>query len=224
MRKQPQRLAQGPAACDWWKQDPEPESSCGARALACTLLRWAGLGLPLHLPPSPHPPPQDSGGWTPIIWAAEHKHIEVIRMLLTRGADVTLTDNVRESTVRMGEQGTGWGSRAHCLAPPYPQEENICLHWASFTGSAAIAEVLLNARCDLHAVNYHGDTPLHIAARESYHDCVLWGPPPCSPRPGHPLPPLRAPTPRASCPRLGCSCLEGPTLSCGTRRGTRRGT
>ncbi|KYO48936.1 histone-lysine N-methyltransferase EHMT1 [Alligator mississippiensis] len=87
---------------------------------------------------------QDNGGWTPIIWAAEHKHIDVIRMLLTRGADVTLTDN----------------------------EENICLHWASFTGSAAIAEVLLNARCDLHAVNCHGDTPLHIAARESYRDCV----------------------------------------------------
>ncbi|CAM4639662.1 unnamed protein product [Lepidochelys olivacea] len=88
---------------------------------------------------------QDNGGWTPIIWAAEHKHIEVIRMLLTRGADVTLTDN----------------------------EENICLHWASFTGSAEIAEVLLNAQCDLHAVNCHGDTPLHIAARESFHDCVM---------------------------------------------------
>ncbi|XP_029862848.1 LOW QUALITY PROTEIN: histone-lysine N-methyltransferase EHMT2 [Aquila chrysaetos chrysaetos] len=88
---------------------------------------------------------QDNGGWTPIIWAAEHKHIEVIRRLLTRGADVTLTDN----------------------------EENICLHWASFTGSAEIAEVLLNAQCDLHAVNFHGDTPLHIAARESYHDCVI---------------------------------------------------
>lgn len=101
-------------------------------------------------------------------------------MLLTRGADVTLTDNVSQSLV-------GWGvglaqiltkvevdSRAHCQAPvPPSQEENICLHWASFTGSAAIAEVLLNARCDLHAVNYHGDTPLHIAARESYHDCVL---------------------------------------------------
>ncbi|XP_074023325.1 histone-lysine N-methyltransferase EHMT2-like, partial [Numenius arquata] len=94
---------------------------------------------------------QDNGGWTPIIWAAEHKHIEVIRRLLTRGADVTLTDNV----------SVGGGC-----------EENICLHWASFTGSAEIAEVLLNARCDLHAVNFHGDTPLHIAARESYHDCV----------------------------------------------------
>ncbi|KAM9323889.1 histone-lysine N-methyltransferase EHMT2 [Gastrophryne carolinensis] len=87
---------------------------------------------------------QDNGGWTPIIWAAEHKHIEVIRTLLTRGADVTLQDN----------------------------EKNICLHWASFTGSAEIAEVLLNAQCDLHAVNFHGDTPLHISAREGYINCV----------------------------------------------------
>ncbi|XP_056395143.1 histone-lysine N-methyltransferase EHMT2 isoform X2 [Hyla sarda] len=87
---------------------------------------------------------QDNGGWTPIIWAAEHKHIDVIRTLLTRGADVTLQDN----------------------------EKNICLHWASFTGSAEIAEVLLNAQCDLHAVNFHGDTPLHISAREGYIHCV----------------------------------------------------
>lgn len=125
--------------------------------------------------PHPLPPPQDSGGWTPIIWAAEHKHIDVIRMLLTRGADVTLTDNVSPRRppgegIGQSASGVGWGS----LTGPFgPQEENICLHWASFTGSAAIAEVLLNARCDLHAVNYHGDTPLHIAARESYHDCVL---------------------------------------------------
>ncbi|XP_075042642.1 histone-lysine N-methyltransferase EHMT2 isoform X2 [Mixophyes fleayi] len=87
---------------------------------------------------------QDNGGWTPIIWAAEHKHIDVIRMLLMRGSDVTLEDN----------------------------EKNICLHWASFTGSTEIAEVLLNAQCDLHAVNFHGDTPLHIAAREGFSNCV----------------------------------------------------
>lgn len=68
----------------------------------------------------------------------------------------------------------GGSSRRRCVfLPPPGQEENICLHWASFTGSAEIAEVLLNAQCDLHAVNFHGDTPLHIAARESYHDCVM---------------------------------------------------
>ncbi|XP_064346907.1 histone-lysine N-methyltransferase EHMT1 isoform X4 [Camelus dromedarius] len=88
---------------------------------------------------------QDDGGWTPMIWATEYKHVDLVKLLLSKGSDINIRDN----------------------------EENICLHWASFTGSAAIAEVLLNARCDLHAVNYHGDTPLHIAARESYHDCVL---------------------------------------------------
>ncbi|KAL2079889.1 hypothetical protein ACEWY4_023682 [Coilia grayii] len=87
---------------------------------------------------------QDSGGWTPIIWAAEHRHLEVIRALLDRGADVMLKD----------------------------KEMNVCLHWASFAGSAEIAELILNAGCPLLSVNMHGDTPLHIASREGYLDCV----------------------------------------------------
>nr|XP_055075624.1 histone-lysine N-methyltransferase EHMT2 isoform X2 [Misgurnus anguillicaudatus] len=87
---------------------------------------------------------QDSGGWTPVIWAAEHRHIDIIRALLNRGADVTLRD----------------------------KEMNVCLHWASFAGSAEIAELVLNAGCPLSYVNMHGDTPLHIAAREGYIDCV----------------------------------------------------
>ena len=37
---------------------------------------------------------QDSGGWTPIIWAAEHKHLDVIKVLLNRGADVNIADKV----------------------------------------------------------------------------------------------------------------------------------
>ncbi|XP_056597168.1 histone-lysine N-methyltransferase EHMT2 isoform X1 [Triplophysa dalaica] len=87
---------------------------------------------------------QDSGGWTPVIWAAEHKHMDVIRALLNRGADVTLRD----------------------------KEMNVCLHWASFAGSVEITEMVLNAGCPLSSVNLHGDTPLHIAAREGFIDCV----------------------------------------------------
>ncbi|XP_041758916.2 histone-lysine N-methyltransferase EHMT2 isoform X1 [Coregonus clupeaformis] len=87
---------------------------------------------------------QDSGGWTPIIWAAEHKHIKVIRALLNRGADVTLKD----------------------------KEMNACLHWASFAGCVGIAEMVLNAGCPLSSVNMHGDTPLHIASREGFLECV----------------------------------------------------
>jgi hypothetical protein len=70
------------------------------------------FGEQAQAPPQSLPPshPQDSGGWTPIIWAAEHKHIDVIRMLLTRGADVTLTDNVSET-------GQGWEDVDTAQAP-----------------------------------------------------------------------------------------------------------
>nr|XP_020453080.1 histone-lysine N-methyltransferase EHMT2 isoform X2 [Monopterus albus] len=87
---------------------------------------------------------QDSGGWTPIIWAAEHKHVKVIKALLNRGADVTIND----------------------------KELNVCLHWAAYAGNVDIAELVLNSGCSLSAVNVHGDTPLHIAAREGYLECV----------------------------------------------------
>ncbi|CAN9492995.1 unnamed protein product [Ophioblennius macclurei] len=87
---------------------------------------------------------QDSGGWTPIIWAAEHKHVDVIKSLLNRGADVTIND----------------------------KELNVCLHWAAYAGNVDIAELVLNSGCSLASVNVHGDTPLHIAAREGYLDCV----------------------------------------------------
>ncbi|XP_034968657.1 histone-lysine N-methyltransferase EHMT1 isoform X5 [Zootoca vivipara] len=88
---------------------------------------------------------QDDGGWTPMIWATEYKHVELVKLLLAKGSDINIRDN----------------------------EENICLHWAAFSGCVDIAEILLAAKCDLHAVNIHGDSPLHIAARENRYECVV---------------------------------------------------
>ncbi|KAG7240828.1 hypothetical protein INR49_023402, partial [Caranx melampygus] len=87
---------------------------------------------------------QDDGGWTAMIWATEYKHVDQVKLLLSKGADINIRD----------------------------KEENICLHWAAFSGSVEIAELLLNAHCDLQVVNIHGDSPLHIAARENRLDCV----------------------------------------------------
>uniref|UniRef100_A0A665WHR2 Euchromatic histone-lysine N-methyltransferase 1a n=1 Tax=Echeneis naucrates TaxID=173247 RepID=A0A665WHR2_ECHNA len=87
---------------------------------------------------------QDDGGWTPITWAIEHKHKELVHLLLTRGADVNIRD----------------------------KEENVCLHWAALSGCDDIAQALLEAHCDLNAINVHGDSPLHVAARENYLECV----------------------------------------------------
>lgn len=45
---------------------------------------------------SPFPfAPQDDGGWTPMIWATEYKHIELVKLLLAKGSDVNIRDNVR---------------------------------------------------------------------------------------------------------------------------------
>ncbi|XP_028851480.1 histone-lysine N-methyltransferase EHMT1a isoform X2 [Denticeps clupeoides] len=88
---------------------------------------------------------QDDGGWTPITWAIEFNHKDQVNLLLSRGANVHVRD----------------------------KEENICLHWAAFSGSDDIAQVLLETRSDLHAVNVYGDSPLHIAVRENKLDCVM---------------------------------------------------
>ncbi|TMS03333.1 Histone-lysine N-methyltransferase EHMT1 [Larimichthys crocea] len=88
---------------------------------------------------------QDDGGWTPITWAIEYKHKELVHLLLAKGADVNIRD----------------------------KEENVCLHWAALSGCDDIAQSLLDARCDLNAVNVHGDSPLHVAARENHLECVM---------------------------------------------------
>ena len=37
---------------------------------------------------------QDDGGYTPLIWAAEHEQLEVVKYLLKRNADPNLRDSV----------------------------------------------------------------------------------------------------------------------------------
>ncbi|KAK5870527.1 hypothetical protein PBY51_003468 [Eleginops maclovinus] len=88
---------------------------------------------------------QDDGGWTPITWAIEYKHKELVLLLLARGADVNIRD----------------------------KEENVCVHWAALSGCDNVAQALLEARCDLSAVNVHGDSALHVAARENHLECVM---------------------------------------------------
>ena len=50
----------------------------------------------------------------------------------------------------------------------------MCLHWAALSGCEDVAQKLLDARSYLHAANVHGDTPLHIAARQNHLECVMY--------------------------------------------------
>ncbi|XP_069370216.1 histone-lysine N-methyltransferase EHMT1 isoform X3 [Paralichthys olivaceus] len=118
---------------------------------------------------------QDDGGWTAMIWATEYKHVDQVKLLLSKGADISVRDKVScgvcPPCVRHDLQKNILQLLVYIISSSV-QEENICLHWAAFSGSVEIAELLLNAHCDLQAVNIHGDSPLHIAARENRLDCV----------------------------------------------------
>lgn len=76
----------------------------------------------------------DDGGWTPLVWACEHGHVEVTKFLLQNGADPLLRD----------------------------VEHNVALHWAAFSGSSYLLELLLNNGCEVNAVNAHGDSALLV--------------------------------------------------------------
>lgn len=75
---------------------------------------------------------QDDGGWTPLVWACEHGHLEVASYLIASGADPFLRD----------------------------VEHNEALHWASFSGSSAVVQLLLDEGGNIDTVNAHGETPL----------------------------------------------------------------
>ena len=40
---------------------------------------------------------RDDGGWTAMVWGAEHRHLEVVKYLLAAGADPNVRDNVSAS-------------------------------------------------------------------------------------------------------------------------------
>lgn len=75
---------------------------------------------------------RDDGGWTPLVWACEHGHIDVVSYLISNGANPHLRD----------------------------VEYNEALHWAAFSGSSDVLAMLLNAGCDVNTVNVQGETPL----------------------------------------------------------------
>ncbi len=54
------------------------------------------------------------------------------------------------------------------------EEGNICMHWASYSGSVPIANRLIHITGlrALSAANNYGDRPLHVACRRSQWELV----------------------------------------------------
>ncbi|XP_060763381.1 histone-lysine N-methyltransferase EHMT1a isoform X2 [Neoarius graeffei] len=114
---------------------------------------------------------------TPLMEACENNHMETVEYLLKAGASTAHRDIRGSTCLHMVTRGGHVGILQHLLSTASVdvncKEENICLHWAAFAGCVDIAQLLLENRSDLHTMNIHGDTPLHIAVRQNQLDCVM---------------------------------------------------
>ncbi|XP_059056513.1 histone-lysine N-methyltransferase EHMT2 [Achroia grisella] len=107
-----------------------------AEAVARVLLAAPGISVDAR----------DAGGWTPLVWAAEHAHAPLVRLLLEAGADAATTD----------------------------AEGNAAVHWCALGGHQdALLRLLSAAPLALDVGNAHGDTPLHVACRQGHYACVV---------------------------------------------------
>uniref|UniRef100_A0A8D3EBZ8 Histone-lysine N-methyltransferase EHMT2-like n=1 Tax=Scophthalmus maximus TaxID=52904 RepID=A0A8D3EBZ8_SCOMX len=99
---------------------------------------------------------QDKDLRTPLVEAIINNNIEVARYLVQNGACVY---HVEED---------GYTGLHHAAKLGNLEIVRMLLE----TGQVDVnAQLVLNSGCSLAAVNMHGDTPLHIAAREGYLEC-----------------------------------------------------
>ncbi|KTG38537.1 hypothetical protein cypCar_00003000 [Cyprinus carpio] len=114
---------------------------------------------------------------TPLMYACENNHLETVKYLLKAGASTGHKDMRGSTCLHLAARGGHTGVLQYLVSMPSIdincKEENVCLHWAAFSGCDEIAQLLLDKRSDLHAVNIHGDSPLHIAVRQNQLDCVM---------------------------------------------------
>ncbi|GBP08239.1 Delta-aminolevulinic acid dehydratase [Eumeta japonica] len=114
---------------------------------------------------------RDHGGWTPLVWAAENKHPSVVR---TQSSNLSPTSYLNGYFIFDSDNYRLLLSRG-ADAAACDTEGNAVLHWCALAGDAASLRLLLDAAAPhaLDALNAHGDTPLHVAARQGHYGCVV---------------------------------------------------
>ena len=105
---------------------------------------------------------------TPLHLASRYGHIEVARILLEFGADLTAQNRDWETPLHVALRDGQVEVACMLLefgADPTAQNENgdTLLHVASRVGQVQVAHMLLDRVADLAAQNEDGETPLHLA-------------------------------------------------------------
>ena len=118
-----------------------------------------------------HVDARDNDNGTPLHWASEQGHSEVVRFLLEHGVDADARDNANctplhwaseqghpEVVLLLLEHGVDADARDNDNCTP--------LHWASEQGHLEVVRVLIEHGIDVNAQDHSNWTPLHCASRD----------------------------------------------------------
>ncbi|KAI9933213.1 hypothetical protein MW887_007685 [Aspergillus wentii] len=113
-------------------------------------------------------------GGTPLTWAVWRSHEPIVKLLLSKGADVNLHDEKGETPLlraatdgneRMISLLLEKGARIELTEPEYGQTP---LAWASIMGHEKAVQLLLEKGANIESKDAHGLTPLAAAAMSGH--------------------------------------------------------
>jgi ankyrin repeat protein/L-ascorbate metabolism protein UlaG (beta-lactamase superfamily) len=120
---------------------------------------------------------RDEAGSTPLHTASRAGMLDVVKLLVARGADVEAGDN--ENTAPLGVAAIGGDAAVIEFlisrgADPLAADDNkvTALHWAATGNHPEIVRMLLDLGADNNASSLTMGTPLHIAAYSGYSEAL----------------------------------------------------
>nr|CAD7429653.1 unnamed protein product [Timema monikensis] len=114
---------------------------------------------------------KDKQGKTPLFIASEHNHLEVVKYLTEKGADVEICsrDGYSPLYIALLKGNTNVIQFLKDVATVDKGSKNgwTLMHTASTNGHLNVIEHLLKISANINACNKYGQTPLHIAAKKN---------------------------------------------------------
>lgn len=121
---------------------------------------------------------KDDEGWTPLSWAAQTGHVEIVRLLLEMGLDVKAEEKFRETALHRAAANAALTVARLLLEKGADIEAKTSEGWTALQvaakgGHEAIVRLLLENGADIEAKTSDGWTALQVAAKGG-HEAVVW--------------------------------------------------
>ena len=117
---------------------------------------------------------KDGMGYTPLYWACEEGHLEVVKLLIQQEVGVPININpllrlaARGGHTQLVKLLIGKGADVNARN----RDGNTSLHWAAEKGHIEVVKLLLEKGANVNVQDIHGRTPLYWAAQYGYTEIV----------------------------------------------------